>query len=521
MTTVRRVLRPALAIGALALLASAGFVFSQQQPVDPDLVPPPEWDVQTRGPVHEGFAQPIDAKTDMGIVVPKQPPAPIKEAPPEQRPDSATMQWIPGYWAWDADRNDFLWVSGVYREAPPARRFVPGHWVQDGQGWRWLPGFWAPENLQEVGFLPEPPAPLETAPAVPAPDPNAVYVSGYWVYSGGRYAWRAGYWAPHRVGRIWVSPRYVWTPSGYIFVDGYWDYPLEDRGVIFAPIVFTQPVYADVAYVYRPRFVVAVGGVVDACFYRPGSFHFYFGDYYGGAYVTLGYRPWWEHHHDPMFAYYRWHHRNDPVWVVNVQRVYADRMAGRLAPPPRTFAQLNVAVGGVGVRAVVPLKSAGAVGVVNVRLVANNQPHVYMAHAEKMRELAHARESIERSRVLGGTPTAPGAVNAAALRLPPPAVRSATTSTVGTGGTTTPAVGPNVGKLPVTGATTTTGPSTLVTPHPPMPMGPTTVVTPMPKGTTGPSATGTNRPMDPRLNGPSRTPPPPPKGSPGKDKDKG
>ncbi|MFH1748080.1 MAG: hypothetical protein ABIG44_13675 [Planctomycetota bacterium] len=40
--------------------------------------------------------------------------------PPDQRPESADVTWIPGYTAWDDERNDYVWVSGVWR-APPAR----------------------------------------------------------------------------------------------------------------------------------------------------------------------------------------------------------------------------------------------------------------------------------------------------------------------------------------------------------------------------------------------------------------
>ena len=90
-----------------------------------------------------------------------------------------------------------------------------------------------------------------------SPSVGFVYVAGYWTYQNARYAWRPGYWSPYRAGRMWVAPRYVWTPSGYVFVDGYWDYPLENRGMIFASVAFTQPVYLQANYVYRPRFVIS------------------------------------------------------------------------------------------------------------------------------------------------------------------------------------------------------------------------------------------------------------------------
>ena len=69
----------------------------------------------TRGPIHEAFANPVTDDTDSRLVVPKQPPEPIAEEPAELRPEGDGVVWIPGYWAWDAEREDFIWISGVWR----------------------------------------------------------------------------------------------------------------------------------------------------------------------------------------------------------------------------------------------------------------------------------------------------------------------------------------------------------------------------------------------------------------------
>src|SRR5262245_19752519 len=111
-------------------------------------------EVQARGPIHEAFAQPAEVNPGAGPVVPKQPPDPIAEVPPDQRPEGADVQWLPGYWAWDSDRNDFLWVSGVYREVPPGRQWVSGYWTHTPEGWRWVSGFWAPEQQSQVPYVP-------------------------------------------------------------------------------------------------------------------------------------------------------------------------------------------------------------------------------------------------------------------------------------------------------------------------------------------------------------------------------
>ena len=68
--------------------------------------------VLTRGPVHEAFAGIITSNPEPGVVVPKAPPETIEEVPPDEKPEGTNVTWIPGYWAWDDERNDFLWVSG-------------------------------------------------------------------------------------------------------------------------------------------------------------------------------------------------------------------------------------------------------------------------------------------------------------------------------------------------------------------------------------------------------------------------
>src|SRR3954470_24784768 len=104
--------------------------------------PPPvpgtegEGEVQGRGPIHEGFAQPGTIVAKPGPVVPKQPPRPVPETPPEQRPAGENVVWIPGYGSWDEDRGDFLWVSGFWRVVPAGRSWVSGYWARAEGGWR-------------------------------------------------------------------------------------------------------------------------------------------------------------------------------------------------------------------------------------------------------------------------------------------------------------------------------------------------------------------------------------------------
>ena len=59
------------------------------------------------------------------MIVPNAPPAVIDELPPDQKPAGDNVQWIPGYWGWDDEVKDYLWVSGFWRVPPPKRQWVP------------------------------------------------------------------------------------------------------------------------------------------------------------------------------------------------------------------------------------------------------------------------------------------------------------------------------------------------------------------------------------------------------------
>ena len=97
-------------------------------------------EVLTRGPIHEAYAS-LASDPEPTKPVAKKPPAPIEEMPPAEKPEG-NVTWIKGYWAWDDDRNDYLWVSGVWRAAPPGKEWVPGYWREDGDKAQWVPGFW-------------------------------------------------------------------------------------------------------------------------------------------------------------------------------------------------------------------------------------------------------------------------------------------------------------------------------------------------------------------------------------------
>jgi hypothetical protein len=124
------------------------------------------------GPIHEAFAEAVTLAADTGLVVQHQPPEPVPELPPEMRPQGDNVVWVPGYWAWADDRNDFIWISGVWRDIPPNQQWVPGYWTQVTDGYQWVRGFWTAAETEELVYLPAPPETLETEPTAPQPGPD-------------------------------------------------------------------------------------------------------------------------------------------------------------------------------------------------------------------------------------------------------------------------------------------------------------------------------------------------------------
>lgn len=298
----------------------------------------------TAGPIHEAFASPAVLDPTPNPVVPKEPPPDVPEEPPPYLPEGAV--WIPGYWAWDDEREDFVWVSGVARVPPPSMRYVPGYWAKVEGGWQRVAGFWTREEEAELEYRLAPPASLESGPSSPAPGDDYFWVPGCWVYRPTGYVWQAGYWAPYQPDWIWVPARWVWTPAGCIYVPGYWDYRLAYRGQIFAPIWFRTPIYRQPGWVYRPWCVIPTNHLFVHLWVRPQYCHYYFGNYYGTRYVSLGFIPWVNitvfqqrvHIYDPFYTYCRVHYRRQGVdFVGRIQdwhRYYAQHEEAR---PPRTW----------------------------------------------------------------------------------------------------------------------------------------------------------------------------------------
>jgi YXWGXW repeat-containing protein len=74
------------------------------------------------------------------------PPLPVYEQPlcPEEG-----YIWIPGFWAYDEDFDDYYWVPGTWVMAPePGLLWTPPYWAWNGSAFVFYDGYWGPQ----VGF---------------------------------------------------------------------------------------------------------------------------------------------------------------------------------------------------------------------------------------------------------------------------------------------------------------------------------------------------------------------------------
>jgi len=385
-----------------ALCLGAGLVWQASAPAD-DAKPDPQNGVeaQARGAVHEAYAEPAETRPDPRPIIAKQPPEPIQEQPPDQKPAGDNIEWIPGYWGWDDETTDFTWISGFWRAPPPGREWTPGHWQEVDGGSQWVAGFWAVQGTQQLEYLPPPPPSIDNGPSVPATDDSSAYVPGCWVYHQTRYLWRPGYYVEANPNWCWIPDHYCWTPAGYLFVAGYWDYPLESRGLLFAPVRFDRRVFEREGFVYTPEYVVQPDFLLGALFVRPAYGHYYFGDYFEDRYERRGFTSWVDyrvgrHSYDPNFAFYRRRYRNDDHWETSLRDLYALRRSGDVPRPPRTLIQQTQIVNNITINKTENITVNKNINITNIQNVTALTP-IRRAESVRLTGLAGLTPVVARS----------------------------------------------------------------------------------------------------------------------------
>jgi len=333
--------------GGITALAISGLALMQEQTCAQENRGSQDMEVLTRGPVHEAFAGTISYDPVQGILISGKPPEAIEEIPPEQQLEGDNVVWIPGYWAWDEDQNDFIWISGIWRNLPPGRQWVPGYWSEAQGQYQWTSGYWSDTENTETSYLPQPPRSVEAGPNIEAPSDNYTWVPGNWMWRENRYAWRGGYWNECRPNWNYQPSCYRWTHRGYVYVDGYWDYPVASRGVVFAPVYFNRGYYNRPGFCYTPSLVVSLSVFTNHLFLRPNYGHYYFGDYYAPNYYNSGYYASYSYNSgrrgcDPIYAYQSWENRSDRTWQQRRREDFQFRRDHEEARPPHTWNALGI-----------------------------------------------------------------------------------------------------------------------------------------------------------------------------------
>ncbi|MDE0735095.1 MAG: hypothetical protein OSB47_04685, partial [Pirellulaceae bacterium] len=419
-TITRPFISTLLAVSLLLGLALAGFTQEETLPSPgSDAAGQESPEVLTRGPVHEAFAEQINNDPDSGALIPNAPPEPIGEVPPEYKPEGENVLWIPGYWSWDDEREDYVWVSGVWRVPPQDRRWVPGYWHQQGEeGHYWISGFWISTTQDAVQYQQKPPLSIERGPTSAAPDTNHFWVPGCWNYNT-TYRWRPGYWRPFRADGIWIPAHYVWTPRGSVFVSGYWDYRMPRRGQLFAPVYVRHHRHRNINYRYRPSCVINLGSIGMHLFIRPSYHHYYFGDYYGASYSSRRFYASFNFHSsgfgcDPFSTYYQWHFGRSGVnYTHRLRQSHSYFSNHQQHRPARTLkSQTNIVINqqnNTNVNINVLGRSLHDVARDNrstqklVRL-ANEQRTSHQRDLDQIRDFSKKRRDYERSHHAGKTP---------------------------------------------------------------------------------------------------------------------
>ncbi len=158
------------------------------------------------------------------------PPAPLAD-PRGESPGPAAV-WIDGYWQWTGGR--WAWVRGEWAIPPcrPACSWVPARWTGDERACVFHEPYWnppdgAPRAVHEPTWVPHetapsPPPPLIVEAPEPSPSRDAVWIPGFWAWTGTRFAWVAGNWSRPYPGRTWVEGHWKRSGAGFAWVPGRW-----------------------------------------------------------------------------------------------------------------------------------------------------------------------------------------------------------------------------------------------------------------------------------------------------------
>lgn len=278
------------------------------------------------GPVHEAYVTPVSAELLLDAVE-FEPPEPLNERIPKQLDIQA--EWISGYWKWDLNANDFVWVSGVWRRPPPGHQWIAGFWKKYDQEWVRIPGYWSRIPEQNVDFISMPPPDSIDENMAPPPSSNYFWVGGHWyfMFDKHEYHWVSGHWEEFDSQWVLVPAHYIWRPGGYVYIPAYWDWPIEERGTAYASVIIDPDYRYRVAF--EPILILKPEKIVKQLFlYYPDYLCFLHHHYHYHLNFWKNfccYPPWWGwetwwgftwHDHWALWWWYTHPGYPQPLWMT-------------------------------------------------------------------------------------------------------------------------------------------------------------------------------------------------------------
>jgi hypothetical protein len=79
-----------------------------------------------------------------------------------------------------------------------------------------------PSSANGIAVSGPPPQPVREVPPPPAPSQQAVWVAGYWHWTGLQYTWIPGHWERAPPGASWRAPHYSIREGTYFYEPGGW-----------------------------------------------------------------------------------------------------------------------------------------------------------------------------------------------------------------------------------------------------------------------------------------------------------
>jgi hypothetical protein len=162
----------------------------------------------------------------------------VNIAPPPPRVEVRTVQpsanhmWVNGYWAWRYGQH--VWIQGHWAMAPnQGMIWEPARWVNRNGAWVFVDGHWRwanppqtviyqPPQVQQPVYVQTQPPPVINEVITPVPYQGAVWIPGYWHWSGYNHVWVGGHYSAPRVGWRWQPDRWVQGPQGWYRQPGQW-----------------------------------------------------------------------------------------------------------------------------------------------------------------------------------------------------------------------------------------------------------------------------------------------------------